>query len=220
LDTKDLLTLVGWPVTLVLGILSGGVVIPRLTKKRKVLAWAIMSEADLVPRELSNVLGLPVVLQVGGEQQDSLSTVTIRLGNAGNEPMENISIVATFGKAARVLNVRPAADLGEYAKHVSWSVSGNRCQVDAKFVNAGFHFELDFVLSAYEPDSADVDAPTLGVKVQRRDPTRWEIPRSWLHGFGLNLFGLQYRSADASMAEIASELGALRRLLSRQGPPR
>jgi hypothetical protein len=61
----DWIPVVGWFVVFVLGIVSGGVVIPRLTIKRKKMAWGVAAETELVPRELSQTLGVPVVLQVG-----------------------------------------------------------------------------------------------------------------------------------------------------------
>jgi hypothetical protein len=65
MEPKDYIPIIGWIVTFALGALSGGIIVPRLARKRKILAWAIMAESDLIPRELSKQIGLPVVLQVG-----------------------------------------------------------------------------------------------------------------------------------------------------------
>ncbi|NUN63225.1 hypothetical protein HCU40_00335 [Pseudanabaena biceps] len=63
---------------------------PRLNRKRKIIAWAVISESDLIPRELSQVLGIQVTVQVGDFKPDSLSTVKLRFGSIGNDIVENL----------------------------------------------------------------------------------------------------------------------------------
>jgi hypothetical protein len=64
MQPKDWIPVIGWFVVFILGIISG-VVVPRLTLKRKIMAWGVAAETELVPRVLSQTLGVPVVLQVG-----------------------------------------------------------------------------------------------------------------------------------------------------------
>ena len=71
MDHKDLLTIIGWPVTFLMGM-SSALLAFRLTRKRQLLAWAITDETEIIPRELSKSLGLPVSIQVGDATPASL----------------------------------------------------------------------------------------------------------------------------------------------------
>jgi hypothetical protein len=46
---------IGWLVTLVFGVSSGGFIIPRLTAKRKIFAWKV-NEVDLIPKQMSEMI--------------------------------------------------------------------------------------------------------------------------------------------------------------------
>jgi hypothetical protein len=84
MEPKDFIPIVGWIVVFCLGILSA-VIVARLTKKRKILAWASVAENELVPKQLSDRLGIPVVLKVGTETPTSLTTIQLRIGSGGND---------------------------------------------------------------------------------------------------------------------------------------
>jgi hypothetical protein len=71
-------------------------VVPRLTLKRKVLAWGVAAETELVPRELSEALGVPVVLQVGAERPSSLTSVVVVLACTGNAIMEQVLLLTGY----------------------------------------------------------------------------------------------------------------------------
>lgn len=215
---KDWIAIIGWIVTFALGIVSGGLILPRLTRKRAILKWALANETEIVPKELSQRLGLPVVLSVGGSNPTSLSVVTLRVGSAGEEIIKDLDLVVSFNSQASILNAKPADDLGEYERHIKWTVDRNRCRVALAFLNPGQEFRLEFVVSDYDPGSADVDAAAPGLQLRRRDPSKWEIPTSVLRGVGLSVIGVRYDPAAISMSEIASELRAVRRYMTRVAP--
>jgi len=150
MEPKDIVPIVGWIVVFFLGILSGGVIVPYLAKKRKVFAWATLSENEIVPKELSKRLGIPVVLQVGPETPASLTTCHLRFGSGGNEVIENLRFSVTFNKGGKILNVRALDDLGEYGKHVSWSHDGDSCTMQLEFLNPETTFDMEFLISNYE----------------------------------------------------------------------
>lgn len=114
-------------MTFALGALSGGIIVPRLARKRKILAWAIMTESDLIPRELSKQIGLPVVLQVGDYNPNSLSIIKIRFGNAGNDVIEKIPIAVYFQSGAHIIDARLASNLREYEKGIQCNTDKNFC---------------------------------------------------------------------------------------------
>jgi len=222
MDTKEMLTIIGWPVTVLLGIVSGGIIVPRLTRKRQILTWAIMNESDLVPRELSKTLGIAVTLQVGDARPASLSALTIRIGNSGNEVIKDLTIVIVLNEGASILNVRFVSDAGEYASHVRWSIDKGTCRVAADFINQDHHFELELLSSDYDAGSADLDASAPGVELRRTNAKAWDaVVRRALFStkgvkFSIPFTGIGYDSGSAAMSEVAEEIRALRKYLSRQ----
>lgn len=207
--------ILGWLVTFALGILSGGFILPRLTRKRTILKWALVSESDIVPKQLSELLGLPVVLLVGSATPASLSVVKLRIGSGGEEVIKDLDFVVSFSPGASILNVRPVDDLGEYNRHLKWKIDHSKCRLSAAFLNPRQGFELEFLVSDYEQGTADVDAAAAGLEMRRRDPTKWEIPTSVLRGIGLSIIGARHDPTAISMSEIATELRAVRRYLTR-----
>lgn len=65
MDTKEILTVVGWVVSCLLSVIGGGILIPRLTKKKKILSWAVVAESELIARNLHDSLSLPLSMRVG-----------------------------------------------------------------------------------------------------------------------------------------------------------
>jgi hypothetical protein len=213
MQPKDWIPVIGWFVVFILGIVSGGVVVPRLTLKRKIMAWGVAAETELVPRELSQTLGVPVVLQVGAERPSSLTSVVVVLACTGNEILENLSIALRFGEKATILNIRSVMDLGEFGKYISWTQQHGACQVEVDFLNPKSRIELEFLLSEYEAGSVDVDVAGPGLTVRRSDPSGLNVPASLLRGLKFGIFGVAYEPSAVSMAEIAEELKAIRRNL-------
>jgi hypothetical protein len=219
MQLKDWIPALGWVVTFALGILSGGLIVPRLTHKRTILKWALVNESEIVPRELSRLLGLPVSLSVGTASPASLSVVTLRIGSGGEEVIKDLECVVGFNPGASILNVRPSDDLGEYKRQLRWTVEQNKCRVSAGFLNPRQAFQLEFVVSEYEQGSTDLDAAAPGLELRRQDPNKWDVPKtSFLRGVGLSMIGVRYDPAAISMSEIAEELRAVRRHLTRAVP--
>ena len=104
-------------MTFLLGIISGVVVVPKLTRKRQILTWAVLNEAELIPATLSKELGIPITIQVGNAQPSSLSALNVRLGNSGNEVIKDQTLVVSINEGASILNVRFSSVLGEYEIH-------------------------------------------------------------------------------------------------------
>ncbi|MEG3437211.1 hypothetical protein V0288_08780 [Pannus brasiliensis CCIBt3594] len=217
LEPKDYIPIVGWIVTFILGLISGGIIIPRLTRKRKILAWAVMSESDLIPRELSKDIGLPVVLQVGNYNPDSLSVVKLRFGSAGNDVVEKITIAIYFQASTHIIDARPIRNLREYGKGVQWNIDKNSCNINVAFINPGKSFEFEFILSNHEQGVIDVQAPAPGLEIQRTSSTVWDVEIHPLiaRSIGLNLFGISVDPTAIAMNQIADELRSIRKLLTK-----
>lgn len=216
MDTKELLTVIGWPVTVLTGIASG-FIISRLTRKRQILTWAVINEIELIPRALSDTLGVPVSLQVGDARPSSLSALTIRIGNSGNETIRDITLAVALNPGATILNVRFSADPGEYARHVQWSIDRDTCRITAAFVNPNQNCELEVLSSGYTLGTVDIDASAPGLELRRTSAIRWDaLFNSAIKGFKLSIpfTGIGYDSGSAAMAEVAHEIKALRKYLS------
>lgn len=217
-DLKDYIPIIGWVVSFLFGILSGGIIIPRLTRKRKIIAWAVMSESDLIPRALSHQIGIPVVLTVGNHNPKSLSIVKIRFGSAGNEVVEKFAIAISFQSGAQIIDARPASNLREYGQDgIQCNTDKNFCNLGVVFINPGQSFEFEFILSNHERGIIDVQAPAPGLELQRTSPTVWDIEVHPLivRGIGLSFLGIKIDPAAMAMNQIADELRSIRRLLTK-----
>ena len=223
MDLKEVLTIASWPVTFLLGIISGGVVVPKLTRKRQILTWAVLNEAELIPATLSKELGIPITIQVGNAQPSSLSALNVRLGNSGNEVIKDQTLVVSINEGASILNVRFSSVLGEYENHVKWISDKKTCRITADFINPSQFFDLEILSSDYEAGTLEVDASAPGVEVRRTSTRGWEgggIPLLFLKGFKATIpfTGIGYDAGSAAMSEVAGEIKALRQYLSRQTP--
>jgi len=221
MDTKELLTIASWPVTFCMGILSGFVV-SRLTRKRQIMTWAAIGEADLVPRELTNRLGLPVSLKVGDATPSSLTALTIRIGNSGNEAIKDVPVLIRLNDNATILNIRITDEDSEYGKQLKKIMNGSRCTISPPFINPSQTFELDILVSDYESGTIDVDAAAAGLELRRTSASVWDQVLQGQSGLikGLKLsvpgLGIGYDSGAAALSIVAEELRALRRAESKK----
>lgn len=205
--------MIGWPVSCLLSILAGGYFVPRLTRKRKVLSWAVVSENDLIPRELQASLSVPVSISVGSQALASLTSVSLKIGSSGNEVVENQRVVVTVNQKASILYFKPSEPLGEFAQHFKGASDGHSATLEFSHLNPGQSFEFEFLLSDYEQGTISVDAAGPGLTVRRADPSAWNLPDTIFRGMSLSLMGIRYDPQVSTMAEIASELKALRTYL-------
>jgi hypothetical protein len=148
MKSTEILTIIGWPASCLLSILAGGFVIPRLTRKRKILSWATISENALIPSDLHETLSVPITIQVGGVSPHSLTLVTLRIGNAGNEVIENIAASISINQNARVLYIKPSEDMGEFQNHFKGEVQSNQTILSFEYLNPRDVFDFELLLMA------------------------------------------------------------------------
>jgi hypothetical protein len=207
--------MIGWPVTCVLSLLAG-YVLPKLTRKRKVLSWSIIAENALIPSDLRDALSVPITIEVGGVSPKSLTLVTLRIGNAGDEVIENVTAAITVNNKATVLYIKPSEDLGEFQKHVEGTAETSRAAVTFSYLNPRTIVDFELLLSDYEEGSLLLDSSGPGLELRRRDVNRWDFSTSFLKGIGLSVVGVRYDPTANSMSEIAAELKSLRRFLQQK----
>jgi hypothetical protein len=217
-DIKDYFPFIVPFLTFALGLVSG-VLLPKLTAKRRVLRWALESENDVIPKELSQTLGIPVLLQVGAENPPSIGTVRIKLISGGNEIIDKFDTVVKFNKAAKILKVRTTADNGEFENKIGAQPQGNACTVAFPFFNPGESVDLEFVVSGYEMGSVSVSAAAAGLRVERRDPSKVRMTafETAFASVSFHAMGVSYDPKADSLKEIAKELRRIRRLTAERG---
>jgi hypothetical protein len=206
MDTKEIFTIIGWLVSCILSIFAGGWLIPRLTRKKKILLWAVITESELIAREVHQELSMPVSIQVGEATVKSLSLVTVRIGNAGNDVIEKITPAILFNPGASALYIKPRNDLGEFQKSIEGKIEADRVRITFEHINPKAAYEFELLLKDYEPGSLSVDVAAPGVDIIRRDASRWDLPAYAFRSFGLSFIGIKYSPQTTFMAEI-DELG-------------
>lgn len=209
MDLKDWLTVGGWLVTFALGLLSGGYLLPKWTRKHTRVTWSVEGEAEIVPRALSRHLGTPVVLQVGGANADSLSTVVLSFAASGTDVARDLEFIVRFDRRAVVLGVRHVEPSNEYHKHVRCTPTTNDVKVAVDFLNPGQRFALEFIVGSHATGSVKVDAAAAGLELSRRVPSRWQMARDIILGRSPG------GGRETAIAMLSTEVRELRQSVNR-----
>lgn len=209
LDTSNWITILGWGVAFFLGIVAK-IISDYVARKRRILAWGVIEEADFVASSISEQLRVPVKLLVGGEPQDRLTTLTVRVANIGNEVIENFNVAIRLNQGCKVLKEASPAEFGQFGNHCHIATMDPPRTIRFDFLNPAQELDFVFVLSGYEPGSCDLGVAAPGVRLLRRRTAGWEIPKTLLGSIALNFFGVRYEPNVSALHEIARELKALR----------
>ena len=156
------------------------------------------------------------MLQVGDARPSSLTALTVRIGNSGNEVIKDLTMAIVLNEGATILNARFSVDPSEYAGHVRWTLDKAKCRITADFINRKQKFELEVLSSAYESGTAELDASAPEVKVRKTSAIRWDS--AVVKGVKLSIpfAGIGYDSGSAAMSEVADEIRAIRKYISRK----
>lgn len=210
MDGSNLLTIIGWIVTFLLGIIAT-IIVQRFHRKRMILAWTVLSENTLFPKDVSIDLDVPVRVVVGGSLQESLSTVNIRIGSGGNEVIKDFNAVVTMNPKAKIIRAKLLNDIGEFSKHISWNASSNRLDIRFEYLNPEIRkVDLELLVGSYELGSTTVDLSAPGVVLTRREAARWDIKVSFLKSLAFPIMGVRFDPTVSPLEEIAAELRHLR----------
>ena len=213
MTTPDWIRLAVPFIAFALGVVSARI-LDYLRRERAIVAWSVLAENELLPKGVAEDIELPVRVLVGNEPHESLSLLLLRIGSAGQKVLRDVRISVQLNAGARILRFRPVHDLGEYGEHILVESMGDRIRINLGHLNPE-HRTLDFELMVgnYEPGSLTVDLAAPGVRLQRKDPFRWDVP-SGFGGLSASILGLRYDPTVAPLTTIATELGDLRRILS------
>lgn len=214
LTSSDYIRIAGWVITFILGAISAGIIVPALTKKRKTIGWAITSENQLIPKELSEELNININITAENDEIESLSSVKIRIANIGNETIEKIPFTAIFNDEAKIIQRNIVGTTREYKKVIEIvEESNNEIGINVAYMNPGQSFDIEFLLNKYILRSIDIDAakPRLTIKRQTLVTLDTEIFKVFTRSLRLGLFGFSIDPTAIVMNDVVEELRSIRK---------
>lgn len=216
LKSSDWITIIGWSVTFVLGILLT-LLTQRLSKKKKRIIWSLVGESNLLSHatqeELETGFGVPVKVYMGENQVTDLSTVRIKVGNTGNIELQNITLNFKFGENAKVYVGRYIGDLGVYRKKLSLEKMDNIAFLEIAHINKGQSFEVEFLVGQYQVGDIFVDMAEPGVILKRATSVGLETGLGRFAHFSLGFMGIKYDPTATQTSYLVNEVRNLRRAL-------
>ena len=82
LKTAELVSIIGWPVTFILGIVAT-ILAQKFTKQRKRVSWSLVNESSLLSeeslQELTEGFHVPLKVMVNGNEETNLSTLRVKV---------------------------------------------------------------------------------------------------------------------------------------------
>src|SRR6516165_4640806 len=93
-------------VALMLGALGGAAAFAKYGTRRRVLKWDAAEQLRIVPQQLSEIIGNPVVVHAGTGDVDELSLVVVGLIAAGNSVLEPVTVGITTNPGSEILGTR------------------------------------------------------------------------------------------------------------------
>ncbi|MEM7625977.1 MAG: hypothetical protein AAF333_10135 [Planctomycetota bacterium] len=207
-ESFDWLTPVGWVVTFVFGIAST-IIIQRISRKKKQISWSLLSEAELFSQQVAESTSMPVKVIVGESENTSLSAVNMRIGNTGNEVINEVSMLIKFNDGAAILKHEIENDLGEYGKNVCRDAQGPSLRIEFKFINPKQIIDLEILLGDYLPGSTQLDCAAPGVELRQQAMGRWDLSVGIFKSFAMGIAGIRYEPTVVPLIEVAETLRAI-----------
>lgn len=214
METADYIAIIGWPITFVLGLLSS-LVVQRATKKKKIIAWALVGESNILSEEVLTGFGVPIKVLVNNQEEANLSTIRVRIGNKGNIEITNAKIPFAFGHNAVVHVGQFISDIGTYSKKVRLSKQGNTAILEMDHINPGQSFDIEFLVGNYNIGDLIVDMAEPGVELRQTESTRWDFPKGIGESFVLDIFGFRIDPTARNTGLIVEEMRNLRKVLEK-----
>jgi hypothetical protein len=220
LKTPEVITVIGWGVTFVLGVLAT-ILAQRLTKQRKRISWSLVNESSLLSeeslQEISEGFHVPLKILVNGNEETNLSTLRVKVANTGNIEVENVQLHFSFGENAVAHVGRYLGNLGVYRQSLHLEKNRNVATLDIAHINNGQSFEVEFLVAGYRPGDFCVDMAAPGVTLKQTDQLSLEvgIGRATGHAVSVGLFGVKYEPTATQTSLLVSEVRELRKVLER-----
>jgi hypothetical protein len=224
LNTSNIVTIAGWIVGPFVGTVIAIVSRRRSERLERVLAWAVVTEAEIIKREIGE--SLPVKVSVGGKEEDSLSIIRVQIGSSGYKALEVLEVVIRFGERSRLVHSKILPNVSkEFEKKISVASGQDgddyTCAVRLPFLNIGQSVLLEFMVANYKIGDVAVDCAEKGMEVRKTSPVRFEaalLPPGKPIALIWQAFGFSYDETPEILRQIAEELRELRRVLGRRDP--
>lgn len=218
LSNSELIQIIAWPVTFLLGI-AATLITQRIGRKNKNIRWSLVNESNLLSNdaleEISAGFGVPVKVQVGGIEQNDLTTIRVKLANTGNVEVEHITLHFRFGQDSKVHVGRYLGELGEYRKALNLEKSGNSAALEIQHINSKQNFEVEFLVTNYQSGDFAVDLAAPGVSLQRTDIATLEASKGIFKSLAIGAIGVRYDPTATQTALLVEEVRRLRQMLSK-----
>ena len=218
MDTAGWLTVIGWPVSVVLTA-AATCWVNYISRKRSVLSWAVEEEAGVVEESeaggAGSRFGVEVDVRVAGKDVRSLHILAVQLANTGSETLQNVAARVDVGGAV-VLAMSSPSVKGEFEKHARIEHGKDLARIYFDFLNVGQEVQVELLLADYKPGTASVDVAAPGVIVRRVSPTVLadEIARSVLGGMSFGLLGMRVDPTAVQVARFREDARELNRSLA------
>lgn len=220
LNIPELVTIIGWSVTFILGI-AATVLAQKLTKQRKRISWSLVNESSLLSeeslQEITEGFHVPLKVLVNGKEETNLSTLRVKVANTGNIELESIKLHFSFGENAIAYVGRYIGDLGVYRQSLHLEKNHNVATLDIAHINIGKSFEVEFLVAGYRVGDFSVDMAAPGVTLKQTDQLSLEVGIGKAAGKALSmgLLGVKYEPTATQMSLLVNEVCQLRKVIER-----
>ncbi len=216
MKASDWITIAGWIVSFILGLIAS-LIVQSKAKKKQVIAWSIIGESNIISTDSFGGFSVPIKIAVNGQEENNISTVRVRVGNRGNTEITNIRLIFKFGSKANLFSGELVQDLGAYADCVHINNQGNSAILDIDYINPSQFFDMDFLVGKYEIGDVNVDMAKAGVELRKTEFTRWdlEVKLDILHFISISIPGLKIDPTIYVLNNIADEISKIRKVIDK-----
>lgn len=218
MNASDWITIIGWPITFILGILATFIV-QKISQKRKTIQWAVVSDIDLSPT--SKVKNsdwnqkVDVKVLIDGSEERTLQTISLQIMNTGSVELENIVAEIKFGGEAKLHHFQVTEKLGAWDKKLRFEKFDNSLNVCFEYINKGQILPLSFLLSDYISGDVSVDIGAPGVHVSETSALSISAVAGELNkGLALGIPGVSYDPNAIQTSILANEIRELKQVIS------
>ncbi len=206
---SDILTIVGWVVTFILGVIST-IITQSFTREKKFLKWAIVSEIDLSPtHHLKAAPSVPIKILVKGIEARSVHSVQLQIVSSGNKEIQDVEVQVGFGLSATLMSFSTDEDLGAWSQHVVLENDSKNGLIKLKHINPGQRLTLNALVKDYKTGDATIDVAAPGVAIRQSSVVDISLVGGVLKTASFSLMGVRL---DPQVSQTALLVGEVRRL--------
>ncbi|ACC84355.1 hypothetical protein [Nostoc punctiforme] len=213
MKTSDWITIAGWVVSFILGLIAS-LIIQNRAKKKQIIAWSVVGESNIITNESFGGFTVPIKIFVNGIEENNLSTVRVRVGNKGNTEITNIRLIFKFGSKANLFSGELVQNLGAYADCLHINNQGNSATLDIDYINHSYFFDIDFLVGKYEIRDIHVDMAKAGVELIKTEFTRWDLEFTQSI---IDILNSKVSTIDTTyiLKDIVNELSKIRQIMDK-----